>query len=118
MKLKSLLIDRRKWYRGRGGWNSRLRLRSGKMCCLGFLGVQCGIAPKELEGVPLPSDIRFRGTWPPMLFQLQDEIVFVNDSLAISEAEREQALRINFKQLGYRVKFTSSRKKGHGRKAR
>jgi hypothetical protein len=49
-----LTIDRAKW--GRGTGKGRL-LRDGKMCCLGFLARECGLGPKSISGVEVPSDL-------------------------------------------------------------
>lgn len=60
-KVKSFVIDRKRWLRG--GKNgagrladSRLRSKSGQMCCLGFYLEACGA--KSLTNVATPEECK------------------------------------------------------------
>lgn len=70
--MRTLTIDRTKWYRGQGSGNSALKTiinmakeeryripvkDAGKMCCLGFYMSNCGVPDTELSGVLLPHGL-------------------------------------------------------------
>lgn len=81
-----LVIDRSKWLRGEGSSKSSLlRTSDGKMCCLGFLGLACGIAPDRLKGNSNPHDVT--GRWPSWL--LHHEVCYslmnANDVARVDE---------------------------------
>lgn len=88
--IKELLIDRSKWFRGRRGTDSRLvRLFDKKMCCLGFLGIACGVPIEKMIDVSDPTGADDQA-WPPWLTsKLIYRLVSVNDSRDIDEAQRE-----------------------------
>jgi len=46
--VKSFIIDRRKWFRGKGGEDSQLLKTNGKMCCVGIYGKALGVPRKYL----------------------------------------------------------------------
>lgn len=53
-----LVIDRSKWLRGEGSEKSfLLRSTDGKMCCLGFFGLACGLTAERITDVDAPTDI-------------------------------------------------------------
>lgn len=53
-----LVIDRSKWLRGEGSERSfLLRSTDGKMCCLGFFGLACGLTAERITDVGAPTDI-------------------------------------------------------------
>ncbi|SRR5258706_6565901 len=52
-----LVIERSKWLHGEGHSNSSLlRKRDGKMCCLGFYSLSCGLTQENIMEVPGPRD--------------------------------------------------------------
>jgi len=120
-----LVIDRSKWYRGRGGADSRLERSDGQMCCLGFFGVACGVAPEHLKGIAyprLPSVAHRSGDakWPGWLFEEVDglrshlglndnrtRLAKLNDSV-VGADERERAIAAIFAEHGVEVVFVDS----------
>ena len=58
--MKTLIIDRKKWGRGRTGGSlltDEFSEVTGKMCCLGFFSRNCGFKPKEIRGIGLPEEV-------------------------------------------------------------
>jgi hypothetical protein len=120
-------IERSKWYRGQGSALSRLRLRNGMMCCVGFRCRAAGIP--ELSYTD-KSTIRNLFTLYPGLSREQEkslspeyfkdnsffdesrssggkyvvtiigEIYSLNDSTGMSDEEREAKLKAEFAKLG------------------
>lgn len=102
-----LVIDRSKWLRGEGGGDScLLRPSDGKMCCLGFVGLACGLTAKELTNKSAPLDVP-SSLWPDFLQQTDgsDRFVEINDDEHISDVVREADLRLEFEKHGVRVEF-------------
>jgi hypothetical protein len=51
----NLVIDRKRWLRGEGAHDSKLlRPSDGKMCCLGFYGLACGLSADQICGAGSP----------------------------------------------------------------
>ena len=114
---KVLTIDRSNWYRGKGPIGSRLLTNGGKMCCLGFDAITCGLNPEEIRGKPVPKDLNSRWIGDPGLPQshpyiqsrvlssfgdnIVGRLVITNDNALLSESEREDKITTLFKQLGY-----------------
>ena len=115
------IVDRKKWYRGRGVVKSKLLRVDGKMCCIGFVGIQCGIEPSLLlnkgtvEKVSLP-----RSLWPTWFFSSVDNTLDgdapwicsdlnrayeINDATYLTDAEREARLRAIFASHGDEIVF-------------
>lgn len=61
-----LIIDRSKWLRGEGETASKLlRERDGKMCCLGFYLLSCGLEPDMIQGRGTPGAVyKYRELYP------------------------------------------------------
>ena len=117
-----LTIDRAKWLRGEGGWASRLfRPSDGKMCCLGFYSLVCGLTKEEIADASDLTDIFDK---PPELRQLQQseldvKLMDVNDMDILNlplpfttsleafttEAERETIIKRLFAEHGVEVVF-------------
>lgn len=58
VEMRVLTIDRTRWYRGQGDRESRLlRSKDGKMCCLGFDALACGLEEKNIIDVGFPSQV-------------------------------------------------------------
>jgi len=134
VKMK-LIIDRVKWLRGEGDFESMLyRSTDGKMCCLGFLGEMCGVSKEEMtykkrcraisnsrkfnERSRSELDVKnSENPWPGDLCFLEDgeywdngivkELYGVNDASIqyISDSEREDKLTELFGRLGIEVEF-------------
>lgn len=113
-KLKTLVIKKSRWWRGmdctkidpKARSVSALRLPNGKMCCLGFLGRECGVPAKAMLWKAYPWDTHFVEKFPEASRALWSEIVNINDAQNISDAARIRALRPLFKQLGYKLEVT------------
>ncbi len=119
-RLKTLTIRTRKWIRGRSPTGSVLRdSKTGNMCCLGFLGLACGIPVEELKEESTPECVP-KGTWPKGVVRTYEDsdgldwlcdtqwtqaAVTINDDGNLSEPVRQKLLKQHFKQIGYNVKF-------------
>ena len=111
-------IDRSKWLRGEGEDKSYLlRATDGKMCCLGFLGLACGLTEDEIRDCDTPLDTRKYYKFPAGLLRQTEDGVWVNsifsgllmgfnDSEEYSEEEREAELTQLFKLIGIELEFT------------
>ena len=109
-------VKRSRWLRGKPGQGA-LCNEEWKMCCLGFLGVACGIKAKDLFNEGEPSDTLYRGVaetdqWPDGFFTDDNQetspvkdIMACNDSDKLSDQEREEELREAFAGFGITVKF-------------
>src|SRR6478736_6393894 len=54
-----VVIDRAKWHRGKGGPGSKLITFDGKMCCLGFDALACGLKHDDINLVCDPASTGF-----------------------------------------------------------
>ena len=111
-----LIINREMWIRGPNQRSFLIREIDEKMCCLGFLGLACGISSKELEGRSRPADVNDRSDdlWPLLAqpaidgcrrdSELVDELINVNDG-KFSEYNREAQITNLMEQLGVKVEF-------------
>ena len=110
-----LVIDRSTWLRGEGSDESRLlRSLDGKMCCLGFYSLACGLTddhicdeatPDEIGKVAWPEDAQ----WMWDQWDLSDdceELISTNDLGVLLEQEREQIIATIFAKHGVEVEFT------------
>lgn len=134
-KMKTVRINRATWLTGRtlGKWikkgdyrqfitgNSTFRdSDSGHMCCLGFVGAQCGLDRASLS-VNIPSDLTdyARAKYPKTLLpkrkgsenRLALDLMSANDSDALTNREREKAVRTGLRKAGIRVKFVGKYRK-------
>jgi hypothetical protein len=91
------------------------------MCCLGFLGLACGIAPEQLQDRMSPGEVNSiepTTLWPDWLLYpgcntcCSDEcteLMLVNDSRRLdSEQDREDKIREIFGRHGIEVEFRDS----------
>lgn len=115
-ELKELVLDRETWLRGDYD-KSVLRDADGRMCCLGFLGLACGVSPDKMLYVPMPDDMLlddYSIPWPEgLLFErdgggwrnskLCNQITTINDEAGVSDDERVAQLQPLFEKLGYRL---------------
>lgn len=107
-----LVITRSKWFRGEGGHRSKLiRGSDGKMCCLGFLGLACGVPKTYLLNKTSPTSISliFRDKWPTKILEdnkdslITHELIIVNDRLL--DDGREEQLAAKFAEADIEVVF-------------
>lgn len=122
----NLIIDRAKWLRGEGGNLSRLlRPADGKMCCLGFLGLQCGYTPDQMLDQGEPNEMFEKvdreacaefNRWPKWLIAVDEygpandravtELIATNDDRVMPESDREAQIAAIFAKHGVTVTFT------------
>lgn len=110
-----LTIQRSIWYRGHGGHSSRLRQQNGTMCCLGFLGLACGIPAEALEDQARPRELtpEQRKKWPAGLLceDLSEDsatavrLMLSNDAHSLTGAKREKKLTALFETIDIQVEF-------------
>lgn len=115
--MKTLVIDRKTWFRGRGHVNSSL-LRGEAMCCLGFAAIQlCEAKPIDISGVASPQSTegavlgRFRKLGLVDLSGLPRntkecfDLMTLNDDPSILDNERESLLTERFRSIGIQAQF-------------
>lgn len=104
------VIDRKKWYRGKGAAGSRLLRDDGTMCCLGQVGRQCGLKPKDIKGKGSPRRVE-SDKFPEWLtngIENTDACLSamqINDRIGIKDAYRERRLKAIFKKHGATLTF-------------
>jgi hypothetical protein len=120
-----LVIDRKTWLRGDPA-SYLLREQDGKMCCLGFLSLQCGVTKEKMMGlatvaVGADANAEFRQGALASLAQVNkyardpdapykntdiaDALMEANDDTLLSDAQREESLVELFKKIGVDVEF-------------
>lgn len=121
-----VVINRSMWLRGTGSHSSFLvRYSDEKMCCLGFLGIACGIDKAEMVGRTSPSDISrdICHKWPEGSLVPHQSGSYVvtkgglsnskiirdaiehNDDQSIDETSREILLKKDLLELGIQLEF-------------
>lgn len=104
-------VRMRDWWRGRGEYDSMLRLENGKMCCLGFLMKELGLSNDELVGHEYPYMCETAGKKIPkwLLTQALDSDLIkcarINDDETINDTERKARLTKMFKRHNIEVEF-------------
>lgn len=100
-------VYRSKWLRGD---TTESRLYDGsRMCCLGFLGVACGISQEDMKDLCLPSEV-VTEAWPKGTLDGKNDsdtivlIVDYNDGYH-SEKYREERLTALFSSIEVEVVF-------------
>jgi len=120
-KVTEFTIDRSKWGRGFWFWTASKLLNSetGKMCCLGFFGLACGLTPEQIKGESAPDRglEKHRQAWrdreaASWLFNENgrsadcSDLMTYNDLLNYkSEAIREDDIARTFAKNGVTVTF-------------
>lgn len=105
------VIDRKRWYRGKGGAYSRLLRHDGAMCCLGQVARQCGLRAKDIRNECSPGDVDTGGILPAWLFNGSSDsedckyAMSLNDAEAYSDKHREKWLKRLFKKHGAQLTF-------------
>lgn len=104
-----VVIDRRRWYRGKGGDGSMLRKLSGKQCCLGFLCRALKVPAKAMLELAMPTEVSSQYELPAWLRRSRDvtRAADWNDNLDFSEKEREKRIAKLFARHDIQVRFTN-----------
>ena len=122
-----LVIDRTKWYRGKGSHGSALlRTKDELMCCLGFCLLQRGFTSDELAEVGTPGEVvsvdRMRPDALSKVVGLVDlyddesgllethvcnQLVDANDDPDIDDLTRERRITDLFAKIGVDVTFVN-----------
>ncbi len=116
--ITTFTVDRATWLRGEGcDASSLLRTGDGKMCCLGFLALACGVPSDAIENVASPSAMitEFREQLPaPIQDPSADapvmRLMSVNDDEETTDVIRERLLTKVFSEIGIQVAFTGESK--------
>ena len=119
--MKKLIIDRKKWYRGRGTAESRLRLKNGTMCCLGFYALSCGKTEDEIldksyllteeydmYSLPTTEEAEWLNSELEYPYCSTSRLLgFTNDDVDLKEEDREQQISEIFAKNGVEVEFVN-----------
>jgi hypothetical protein len=116
-----LTINRKDWLRGEGGEKSRLyREDDGRLCCLGFYGLACGLNKNDMVDKPTPAQVPpdkrpafgplFKKTYLKRhavysLNRVCLRLIRINDRNTTSDAFKEKAIKNNFSKIGVKVTF-------------
>lgn len=108
-----VVIDRRKWLRGRPGEGLLLDPIDNKMCCLGFAMIQVGRCRRDkIRGIGMPSDCtKFVKGLNIQADDYMDDTKFserasiINDKAGISDEVRERRLIALAKKNGFIFTF-------------
>jgi hypothetical protein len=113
--MKILTIKKSQWYRGQGGHSSYLRRAvDGKMCCLGFDAIACGLSEEMITQVGYPGDAAMNYgdelpeeyrknrllSNPSELTELVSEAIRINDDEYMPDEERIEMLTPILKEIG------------------
>ena len=107
-----LMIDRLRWLRGETDKDSYLlRASDNKMCCLGFLALQCGYTLEDITDSETPLLADGNNKFPDSIVEDDEHtevccaLMRINDDGKLKEYEREPKLKTLFKQADILVKF-------------
>lgn len=113
--MKEVIIDRSKWWRGKGEEESRLLNSHGQMCCLGFVCEAFGASSEQLREVSWPTSV-LGWNLPIDLKWLEHEeehhrtevnIGITNDDPHESEAAREAFVVKTFAEHDIQITFVN-----------
>lgn len=112
-ELTEVVIDRAKWYRGKGPQYSRLLRVDGMMCCIGFACLARGNTPQRILNRLSPVSasrggaINLSGLLGGDGFNTAEcaDMMSINDDMEISDAERESELIPLAQQAGFKFTF-------------
>ncbi len=104
--METFIIDRNTWLRGQ--FNSMLfRAKDGKMCCLGQIGLQCGLNEKDMS----EHLIEFHNV-NPFFISLMNKNYFlsmkamgINDNIYTNDKYKEIQLKSLFAKYDVELKF-------------
>ena len=117
-QLQEFIVERPKWYRGKGGVFSRLLIdtgsHAGEMCCVGFWCKQIlqltddelgGIAVMEdtTRALPIIHGLSIKDH--EALSKVMGQIYSTNDRIQTTEEDREERLTELFSWIGYKPVF-------------
>ena len=114
-KIKELVIDRSKWKRGSPNAHDTYLLDDdGKMCCLGFYALACGVDEESIRNKTEPEFLEFE--IPGLSYDNEEtglrhntaftqSAIPINDSQYLDETKREEALIRLFKEDGKKLTF-------------
>lgn len=124
MELKKFVVKKSQWLRGEGHYESfLLRDSDGKMCCLGFASLACGLDVNDIYNVPCPCDVdnTSLNKYPNSFFienhinhhgytrfsnsDLISKIMATNDDEDLNDDERILKLIDKFAELEIEVSF-------------
>ena len=134
--VKSFVVDRETWYRGKGAGKSCLLNTNGKLCCLGFYARSCGVEDRLMRNIGDPNNLvemldgektifdikvnhvnrKANVLWETKLVHnkknsdICNKLMTVNDSETFDTFEREKKLTALFKKIGIKVKFVGEKK--------
>lgn len=119
-------IDRKKWYRGSNYYSAlligsndgidRISEDVGKMCCLGFLSLACGLSRAQIRNVyrvdqlkvrELPHNLAFLVKSKNESSAIAKQIMSANDRSSGTNRAREQRLTNLFAKAGITVEFVN-----------
>ena len=110
--MMKLTIDRSRWLRGETAEKSYLcRPRDKKMCCLGFLALQCGYTLEDITDSETPLLANGNNKFPDSIVEGDEHtevccaLMRINDDGKLKEYERESKLKTLFKQADILVEF-------------
>jgi len=110
-------VERNKWLRGQGAAQSDLLNSAGKMCCLGFYSLACGLRYENILHVTSPASIDdslLTGELSKLVELSSDgyvntpdclRLMIINDDVELTDNQREARLKILFTKLNIEVEF-------------
>lgn len=113
MEPKIIIVDRQKWFRGKGCMDSQLLKQDGRMCCLGFASIQCGMSPNDILGQPYnycilsetPDILSFLNEDMYNPSDIGEKLTSINDALYLNENDRELKLNSILEQGDCPIRF-------------
>ncbi len=114
-QIKELVIDRSKWKRGSpSNHDTYLLDDDGKMCCLGFYALACGVDEESIRNKTEPEFLEFE--IPGLSYDNEEtgyihntefacSAIPINDTIAMDEDQREEALINLFKENNVSLTF-------------
>lgn len=118
--VKEFTIDRKKWVRGRGSFDTHLRnLTDGRHCCLGFFSKACGFKNEDILELSSIEDLAaqfgsdsvrvkrvlFSAGQMNATSTFWQDLYAINDDEIYSDAEREELITAKFAAVGITVHF-------------
>lgn len=108
-KLLTCTVNRKTWVRGKNVMQkgmSALLNEAGNMCCLGHLGIACGVPKDKLLYKVHPDNLPPTEASKYPYVSGWAKFMAVNDDYDTSDAEKEKKLRELAKENGFRFRFT------------
>lgn len=120
MERKAFVIQRSTWYRGQNALDSYLLIpKTGMMCCLGSIALQCGMTAQQISRQRSPGALAQNGVQPAAFAPLQtkgvcaessntriaNQMTETNDNPDITDATREAELTRLAATIGWDLTF-------------